>query len=179
MPVARFIQLVLSWCRLRGSPADAPWSTNWLVAMLLVSLLLDVASGSWLGIPGNVPARSLLSSAVLLTLVWLALGWRRRQARFVQTGIALLACALVFSLLMLPVALAVGLPSADTQPLSPQQAMLVWLALGIVLWKLVVDAHILRAALEVPAWSAMLIAAGFAMTDWVIGNALFATPVTG
>lgn len=179
MPIARFIHLVFSWCRLRGSPADAPWSTSWLLGVLLASLVADVASGSLIGIPGNLPLRSLFSSGVVLALLWLALGWRRRRSRFVQTAIALLACAMVFSLLMLPLALAVGVPPTDAQQLSPQQAMLVWLALGVVLWKLMVDAHILRAALEVPAGVAMLTAAGFAMTDWVIGNALFATPVTG
>lgn len=176
MSITQFIQLVFSWCRLRGSPADAPASSSWLLVMLLAALGLDLASGSLLGIPGNVAARSLLSSSLLLVLLWLALGWRRRQARFIQSGIALLACAMVFSLLMLPVALAVGEPPVDAQQLSPQQAMLAWLALAIVLWKLVVDAHILRAALEVPAGLAMLLAACFAMTNWVVGNALLAAP---
>lgn len=179
MPIGDFLRTVFSWCRLRASPADAPWSWTWLATVLGISLVADLGSARVLQVQDNVAARSLLGSGVVLALLWLALHLRGRPGRFVQTGIALVSCATVFSLLMLPVALGVGQPPASAEQLSPLQAMLAWTALAIVLWKLLVDGHILRAALDVRAGLAMVLAAGFSIADWMVGSALLAEAGAG
>ena len=86
-------------CLLRGGPQDLPWSPGLLVALLAAGTALDVLVGNALDADSNALARSLLSSLVVLGLCWAALAMRDLRNRFVQTGTALAATSIAFTLL--------------------------------------------------------------------------------
>jgi len=78
--------------------------------------------------------------------------------RFVQSGTALLGCALVFTLLSMPIALLVGEPPITAEQMSPLQLILGLVSLPLLIWKVIVDAHVFRHSFDVPFLSGVVIA---------------------
>ncbi|HET6546081.1 MAG TPA: hypothetical protein VFG55_04960 [Rhodanobacteraceae bacterium] len=174
-PFLEFLRLVRDLCQLRRGPQDLAYSPLLLLVLVVASVLLDMALGGVLEVKGSVLPRSLLSTALILALCWTALAARGLGNRFVQAGSALVACAMAFSLLMLPIAALTGTPPATPEQLTPLQVLLAWLALAIIVWKLSVDAHILRHALDAPFALGFLLALAWALADWALGRAVFDT----
>ncbi|GAB4172412.1 MAG: hypothetical protein Kow0020_07400 [Wenzhouxiangellaceae bacterium] len=139
--------------RLRAGPQDVPAGRAPLLhglAAVLVLLLLTTAQS-----PGNLQPREvvvILGLPPLLAMSLLAL--TRRRARFEQTVAALYGSAALLGLLQLPALLWPGEPPA----------LLLFIALGALLWSLAVDAHIWRHALEVPWPAGLLVALG----GWIL-----------
>lgn len=168
-----FLRLVRDLCQLRRGPEDMPYAPQLLMGLILASVLLDMALGAALGVEGSILPRSLMSTALILGLCWTALTARGLGARFVQAASALIACAMVFSLLMLPIAALTGAPPETPEQLTPVQVLLAWTALAVIVWKLSVDAHILRHALNAPFALGFLLAVAWAVADWALGRAVF------
>ena len=57
--------------------------------------------------------------------------------------------------------------------LSPQQTLIVWLGLGVLVWKIAVDAHNVRQAIEAPFWLGFLLALAWAVADFAFSRILF------
>lgn len=161
-------------CLLRRGPQDLPYSPQLLVGVCAFSLGVQMAIAYVLGIPGNTFAAGIVGMAFNLGVLYLLLSLRRVGNRFVQTATALLLCALLFSLLTLPAALIVGTagqpPTAQT--LTPLQALLALISLPIVVWKLVVDAHVLRHALNLPFLGGLIVAILWFLLEIRLGVAL-------
>jgi len=102
----------------------------------------------------------LLSLALLLGVPWLLLAWRGHLRRYVQTLAAFAGTGVLFKLAMLPLAIAiVDLPLPKTpEQLAPAQVLVGWLTLALLSWKLVVNAHILRHALDLRFGLGLLLA---------------------
>jgi hypothetical protein len=118
---------------------------------------------------------------LLLALAWVPLAVAKRRERFIQTATAMVAVAIAFNLLAVPVVLGVGELPKDPRALSTVQVLLGWLSLALLAWKLVVSGHILRQALDVPLRIGVLIAAAFLAGEVVLNLALFGaqgTPAT-
>ena len=150
-----------------------PFSKTLLGILVGSSILLDVATGSLLGNPANLLARSLVSTALVLALVWIALSMRQLGNRYVQTASALVACSMVFSLLILPFAWLAGPTPPPPAALTPLQVLLGWAMLAIIVWNLTVNAHIARRALDAPFAMGFALAIAWALADWALGHALF------
>jgi hypothetical protein len=168
------IRQVLAICLLRAGPQDLPHSIP-LVRVLVLGLAA-VELGYALSLEIAEPlSRVVLSIAMLLAAPWILLGLRRRRARYPQTLAALAATGLVFTLAFLPLALLLsGLPvPADDQVPAPGQVLLGWLALLLLGWKLMINAHIYQQALDWPRLPAMLIVVAVFMVEFGLFHALF------
>ncbi|MGA9342824.1 MAG: hypothetical protein WBV61_10925 [Rhodanobacteraceae bacterium] len=168
-----FLRLVRDLCQLRRGPEDVPYAPRLLLVLIIASVSLDVALGAALDVKGSILPRSLLSTALILGLCWTALTARGLGARFVQAASALIACSMVFSVLMLPIAALTGAPPSSPDQLTSMQVLLAWTALAVIVWKLSVDAHILRRALNAPFALGFLLAFAWALADWALGRAVF------
>lgn len=167
----------INLCRFRGGPQDLPHKPALLVALLGVSVALDLSTANLLDIGDSALGRSLFSTSLLLGFCWLTLAIRRLGYRFVQTAIALVACSMVFSILVVPLALLFGTPADKDTVLSPAQTLLAWLLLGVLVWKVAVDAHNVRQAIEAPFWMGMSMALAWAIADFALSRILFGGPV--
>jgi hypothetical protein len=170
-PLARLALLVRDICQLRRGPEEIPYSWRLLVVLIGASVALDVLSERVLG-GHDALARSLVSTTLVLALCWIALAARGLVNRYVQTASALVACGIVFSLLVLPLAMLAG-PMPSDASLTPLQTLLVWATFAIFVWSVLVDAHIIRRALDAPFGLGVALALAWTIADWALGHALF------
>lgn len=157
---------------LRRGPQDMPYSPRLLVLVCGASVLLQLAIAHVLAIPGDALGAGLIGLAFNLGLLYLLLRLRHVSSRFVQTAIALTACAIVFAILSAPIVLAVGGKPPTPGTMTPLQALLGMFALPVVVWKLIVDAHILRHCLDLPFAGGLLIALFWIIAELVLGAAI-------
>jgi hypothetical protein len=145
---------------LRRGPQDLPYAPQLLVvaaavcvvAQIVIALLVhDVSVAA-------VVVGALLWLGFTLLVLNLLLSLRDLRSRFVQMASALLCCTLVFTLLSAPVALLAGDVPTNTQAMTPLQLLLGTLSLPLLIWKLIVDAHIFRHSLNLPFTGGLLIA---------------------
>jgi hypothetical protein len=170
-PLARLAIIVRDICQLRRGPEEVPYSKRLLVVLIGASIALDVLSERVLG-GHDALARSLVSTTLVLALCWIALAMRRFGNRYVQTASALVACSIVFSLLVLPLAFFAG-PMPSDATLTPLQTLIVWATFAIFVWSVLVDAHIIRRALDAPFGLGVALALAWTIADWALGHALF------
>lgn len=169
--LAQLARLTVALCRGRAGPQDFPHAPRLLAGLFMGGLLLDLLIGSLLGV-GDALARSLLAGAIVLGLCWVALAIRHVRNRYMQTASALLACSVAFSLLQLPLALLLG-PVPATAPWSASQVALGWITLGLLAWQLVVDAHIMRHAIEGSTGVAFALVLSWLVADWALERVIF------
>jgi hypothetical protein len=173
-PSPGLLSQVVGLCRFRGGPQDLPYKPELLIALLVASVALDLTSATLLDVGDNALARSLFSTSLLLALCWIALAIRGLRSRYVQTAIALVACSMVFSILILPLAYLFGPVQDSTKTLSSTQTLLAWLGLGVLAWKLAVDAHNVRQAIDAPYLLGLGLALAWAIADFALNRLLFA-----
>ena len=171
------LQLLRDICLLRRGPQDAPFSPQLLIAVCAASLLLQLAIAGVLGIEGDALGAGLIGLAFNLGVLYALLTLRGVRSRFVQTAIALTACAILFAILSVPIVLLAGGKPPTPETMTPLQAVLGLLALPVVVWKLVVDAHILRHSLNLPFFAGLLIALFWVIVELRLGAALGGPPV--
>lgn len=149
--MSELLRLLVGICLRRLGPQDLPHSVPLLRGLLLAGVGLQVLFSLLLR-DGIAPERLLLSVLLTLGLPWLVLRWRQRGERYVQTLSALLGTGILFSLAMAPLLwFSVGMPapSPDVPP-TPLQAFVSIGAICLVAWKIAVDGHIWRHALNWP-----------------------------
>lgn len=145
-------RLVVELCCLRGNPQEFPYAPSWLALLFGTGVVLDVLTGYVLDDASDTFARSLLSSSIVLALCWAALAIRGLTNRYIQTAGALLACGAAFSLLQLPLGVLFE-PSGDVGTIVPLAQVLLqflvhWLAFGLFVWQIAVNAHVMRHAMD-------------------------------
>jgi len=137
---------------LRRGPQDLPHSEALLAVLVLAALLVEsLLATQMLGADDFAGAalRVAAAVAVVLAVTFALLRLHQRQARFVQTGCALIAVALLFALATAVVlSLALPLPK-DRTTMTGAQMLAGVLSLGVVAWQLLVRGNIFRHALEV------------------------------
>ena len=172
--MSEFAVRIINLCRFRGGPQDLPHNSSLLVFLLVASVILDLTTANLLDIGDNALARSLFSTSLLLALCWIALGIRGMFNRYIQTATALVACSMVFSVLIVPLAWLFGTPEGAEAVLTPQQTLAAWLGLGVLIWKIAVDAHNVRQAIDAPFWLGFSLALAWAVADFALSRILFA-----
>ncbi|MDN5924409.1 MAG: hypothetical protein L0H70_05360 [Xanthomonadales bacterium] len=145
--------LLVAWrdlCLLRIGPQDMPYAPSLLALLIIANVAVSLLVGVAMGSVGTALLASLVSIGVGLGVLYGLLSMRHIHARFVQAATAIMAAALLFSVLSLPMQLALSpmpsVPEAFTQ--MQMASLLVAAVLG--LWSLAVAAHIYRHALN---WS--------------------------
>lgn len=134
---------------LRGSPADAPRSTPlmWQFIVLdLISSVLYLQTQNVDFAPTDLLGRALLR-VVLVYAILLAFG---KSQRFVQTTLTLFAASAALTVITLPIAAGLVRSQIDVPDLDVQLLLLGYL--GLLIWSIVVDAHVFRHALGLNFW---------------------------
>ncbi|HEV7491641.1 MAG TPA: hypothetical protein VGO25_12590 [Rhodanobacteraceae bacterium] len=170
---AELTVLVFEMCQLRRGPDDMPHSKALFALLVGASTLLDVVVGAFGDGVSDSLSRSLFSTCLVLALCWIALALRHLGNRYLQTASALVACSVVFSLLILPLAWLSGPVPAPPAELTPMQMLLGWVTLAIVAWNLVVNAHIVRRALDAPFALGLALVLAWFVADLTLERVLF------
>ena len=172
--MTRLLRLLLQLCLFRLAPQDLPYSPQLARGLVLITLALHLVFVQLLDL-GEAPSRIALALVWLLGLPWLLLGLRQRRPRYVQTLTAFAGSGLLFMLALLPLAQ----PIAQLQPLlpdTPPSAAQVLLPLAyfvMLVWKLALNAHIWRHALDWPRGGAVLLAIGLFLLEVALEGAVF------
>jgi hypothetical protein len=142
--MSEFLRLIWDICCLRRGPQDLPYAPLLLGVLCVVSVVLDA-----------IFSRDAMTVLVGVGMLLAYLGAlhtllrvRGLANRFVQCATALVACALLFELIQTPLQLMLG-GGKSLQP-SPFNGLVVMAILGVLVWKVVVDARIFRDSLNVP-----------------------------
>ena len=156
------LRLLWDLCLFRRGPQDVPYSPA-----LARGLVLALAGAGFLhlqigGNAGSGLAQVVFSVALSVALPWLLLRAFGRSERYVQTLIALVGTGVLATLVYLPLAwLAVEYPLADaTTPPTRLQFALAFGSLVLAAWKLTINGHIWRQALEWPLGAGIAVALG-------------------
>lgn len=167
MPPA--ISLFWNLCLFRTGPEQVPYSprlTGWVLALWVVVALPLVLS-----VPGLTGARAPLFMAATVGTEFIAvallLGWRNFGSRLLQTMTALLGADLLLNLLSWPLVL----PFAGER--TPAAVFAAFAQLLLFGWSIAVKGHILRSALELPRFTAYLLAVTLALITMALVGALF------
>jgi hypothetical protein len=163
--MGRLLHQLWDICLLRSGPQDLPYSPRLLLIVCAISLLLQMLLASVLGATQDSLGTGILSLVFNFGVLYLLLSLRGLSGRFFQAALALVSCALVFSVLSLPIALLTGSPPVTADQITPLQILLGLVSLPLLVWKVLVDAHILRHSLNVPFLSGIIIA-----VLWLIGE---------
>jgi len=171
-----FVYLIRDVCLLRRGPQDLPYSVSLLAAVAAAWLVLQLGVAVARAVPlDGVFAGAALELMFTLGALNVILTLRGLRNRFVQTATALLGCTLVFILLNVPILLLIGDPPTTVQQISPLQILLVLVSLPLLVWKVLVDAHIFRHSFDVPYLSGVVIAllwiiAGMMLVGGAVGG---------
>ncbi|MBN8886938.1 MAG: hypothetical protein J0I77_14550 [Rudaea sp.] len=135
---------------LRRGPQDLPYSTQLLVtvAALSIAAQLPVAWIREISV-GMVLVGSALALAFSLGLLRLLLTLRDKGSRFVQTATAFVGCDVAFKVMGIPVALLFGTPPQTAEQMTGAQMLAGLIALPLLIWKVMVDAHVFRHSLDI------------------------------
>jgi len=165
-------------CQLRRGPQDLPYSPLLLTAVCVATLLLQLAIAELFGVAGDTLLAGIIGLAFNLGVLHLVLTLRGLGNRFVQTALAWFGCAMFFTLLLLPVMLLTGVPPVSPEQVTPGQGLVALLALPILGWWLVVDAHILRQGLNLTFLGGLAVALIWIFAELLLG-ALMRAPTAG
>jgi hypothetical protein len=166
--------LLVEILRLKATPADLPASPVLLLLVIALNLLLSVYYLSV--IPAQDPyGRFLFGFAFGLLLVWSLLRLWRREARFLQTQIALSGTDALLTVILLPLT-ALLQQAVATDPGSGQAQLLSLAWIVVLVWNLIVSGHILRSALELPLLAGVALALTLFIIQVWVGQFLFGMP---
>jgi hypothetical protein len=166
--------LLLGLCLLRRGPQDLPYSPALTRKLVLLGFAIDVLYVSLLDVEQPWP-RLLFALAMSLGVPWLLLQLRGRTARYAQTLGAIAGTGALFTVAFLPVALwtrQFAAAGAGVEP-SGEQMLAGWIVLLLLGWRLAVNGHILRHALDLPRWAGALIAIAWFLIEFNLDRSLF------
>lgn len=172
----RLLRLLLQLCLFRLAPQDLPYSPRLAQGLVLLGVGVNLLFVRLLDAGDGAPARIALSLALLLGLPWLLLSLRRRLPRYVQTLTAFAGSGLLFLLVLLPLAQPIANLPPPTPGVAPSatQALISLLSLALLVWKIAINAHIWRHALDWPRGGAVLLAVGLFLFELALVRMLFA-----
>lgn len=144
MPAMTVILRLIDICLFRAGPEDLParsgllqWS---LLAYLAVGVAINLLDTNWT-LSLTVSIADLI---ILLTFIWLLLRGYQHLPRLNQTLLALTGCGVLLGIVVMPF-LAMFYQYDETEPMGNG---LLLIMMVIMLWSLMVTAHILRRALD-------------------------------
>jgi hypothetical protein len=165
----QLFHLFFDICLLRKGPQDVPASafltgTVTAINMIIATLGSVLVSGFVVGIE-----ESLLGLALSVVMLAIVLQLSGRMARFQQTFTAIMGCEVLFHFIMVPISMML-ISSTETDATAQFTAIL-WIIL--VVWYLVVIAHILRHAMTTNLFLALVISLCIFVVTWNVTNMVF------
>jgi hypothetical protein len=170
----RLFRLLLQLCLFRLAPQDLPYSPRLAQGLVLLGVGINLLFVRMLDAGAGAAGRIALSLALLLGLPWLLLSLRRRLPRYTQTLTALAGSGVLFLLALLPLAQPIASlppPSATSVP-STAHVVISLLSLLLLLWKLAINAHIWRHALDWPRGGAIVLTLGLFLFELALVRTL-------
>jgi hypothetical protein len=158
----------------RNSPANLPASQFLLGLVAAAAALLEICDAllsppaSLQGIFMRVALSVALGVGLPLAFAWIVLSLRRRGARFLQTGIALLGVGCLADVFMYPLDSLLAFVGVDRPAAFP----LYFLLLVGLAWYLLACAHIWRAALSSSLGVGAAVSAGYLLLSLIIQQEL-------
>lgn len=180
-----FLLILRDIVLLRRGPQDLPFAPRLLGAVFLIDVALSALLENMLGVGDGVLLRNLAGTGLGLGVLYLLLYAKQFQARFFQAGLALLLISVLYTGLLVIVLTVLGLPPApDTKPeaVTGMQLLTMLVFVALSLWRLAVDASVVRHALEIRYLLALPIVLALHFSVSVLVIALFggsAPPATG
>ena len=160
---------------LRRGPQDLPHSEVLLGVLVLAAVIGEsLLATRMLGAVDFAGAalRVAASVGVVLAVTFALLRFHQRQARFLQTGCALIAVALLFALMTAAVlSLALPLPK-ERAAMTGAQLLAGVLSLVVVAWQLLVRGNIFRHALDVPLARGVTLALSLTLAELLLAIAI-------
>lgn len=155
----------LEICFFKASPADVV-SSHWIMkATLLAYFVTGSISLSYLGQTWEVSLfASLADTFVMMLVVWLLLQIRDFTLRFQQTVTAMAGIGTCIGIVSIPISY-FFLQVKDNQQLAGIAALLM---LAIMIWNVMVIAHVFRTALEIRPGSAVLLTVAYALLSLMV-----------
>ena len=175
--MTRLLRLLLQLCLFRLAPQDLPYSPRLAQGLVLLGVGINLVFVRLLDTGDGAPFRIALSLALMLGLPWLLLRLRQRLPRYVQTLTAFAGSSVLFMLALLPLAQPIASlppPTPDAVPTAAQVAVSL-ASLVLLVWKLAINAHIWRHALDWPRGGAVLLAIGLFLLELALVRVLFAS----
>lgn len=170
---------------LRRGPQDLPFTPSLLGMLFVVDVALSALMETLLTLGEGALLRNVAGTGLALGVIYLLLYARQFQARFVQTSLAFLLVSVVFTALIVALFTVLAPPpltGTKPEPVTGVQTLSLLAFFALALWKLAVDAHVLRHALEIRYLLALPIALGLHFAVSVLVGALFgasAPPAAG
>ena len=148
--INRFVDI----CLLRRGPQDLPSSP--VLTALCVVAYFGLATGSEvvLGKPERALTWGLAAIAILLTLVYGLLAYRKVASRFPQTASAIAGCGTLYLMVYLPLSAALISETGQGSPVS-SFLFLIWVV--VFFWGFIIEGHIYRNALGISLPAGVLV----------------------
>lgn len=148
------LRLFLDIALFRKGPQDVPESRVLLSLALASDLAISTVVGALEGDVLDAVLQALLASLLLLAFLGLVLLLTSHRGRFTKTATAVLGCDALVTLVALPVSL-----------VSDALSGLSLLIMGILIWNLMIFAHILKHALDIRYALSLALALIFTLTS--------------
>ncbi len=168
----------MSWIKdfmlMQNGPQILPYSRDLLFALILLDALISVAAGYYLAPQSSSWPRFLLIFALQFGLPSLALMWAGHSARLVKTLSAIALIDLAFTLLVIPVVMALlSMPVVpEVKPTMLQLFVnLAWL--GLQVWQVMANGNVYRHVFAFPLPLGIGLALLFFVISATTGIALF------
>jgi hypothetical protein len=146
----QLFKLIWDICCLRKGPQDLPYSQRMLITCCVLFLGLQLISANLLEIKHDTLPMGALMLAFNMSVLFMLLRLRDLGSRFVQSATAVLCCAMVFLVICLPIDVMFGEAPQPPQQPTPLQLLAGLISLPLLVWKIAVDAHVLRQSLNIP-----------------------------
>ncbi|HJU38827.1 MAG TPA: hypothetical protein VJ724_04590 [Tahibacter sp.] len=159
----------------KRGPQDLPYAPNLtVVALALVIAVPIVVTLLDDGPLGQTLSRLVVSNGVPIGLVYLLLHARGFNGRFMQTLLAQTLTSIAFLAVAAPLSWLLGdLTAESARVMRPDQALPALLLLAAAFWKFLVEAHILRHALDIPFFAGVLVTILIGIANFIVMVAIF------
>jgi hypothetical protein len=177
--VLALLRALLELCLLRRGPQDLPYSLGATIGAVVALVTVQLAFAQHQGAPeAALSARVMVTLVMLLGVAPVLIERRGFANRVMQTLLALAGSALVFSLLMLPMAFRLQ-PWLESEDPSQAALGLSLVFVFLFVWKLRVEAAIWRQALEISTTRAYLLTVALMVAEVMLLFFLMPAPVAG
>ncbi len=158
--------------QLRRGPQDVPYSLGLLIGACVVTLTMQIVIGALFDSASGALATGVVSLILHLGILYLLLMMRGFGNRFVQSATAILWCMLMFTLALLPMISITGTAQVTADQITVGGALLRLVMIAIALWKVAVDAHILRHSLSISFGGGVGVAIVWALVEYALLRAI-------
>ena len=168
------IKAFFDMCLLRRQPQDIPASRELLVFTVGIYLLITFLVVELDQMVTDTILAGLIDTGFLLAFVYLLLFLCRKASRWTQTVTALAGTGIIFSVLVIPIIIG----TFDSDPMTPVQQIFYLFQYIILIWYVVVLAHIFRHAISSSFVTGMFISIIYVLSSLILIEFAIVNPVS-